>query len=283
MTLIAPSINHNNLLRFKSVTTPTVATSTLATQLHSGTRRWRRNINNPLPALKSETYTFYTNFDAPTFTAANIVVVSDSNCDYTILSDIAEPSVVATVWGTNNLKIVLTIPSSATENRFIRIGATDGVNLTHVSNLFMVLPFTEEAINNTHLFKFYHNSNIYNYEWSSFDPETDTPYTVRIPSTVKAIEYPREVSTYEAATTGVPRNTRSLNRKDYQFQIYFREDGDHDALAVLINFKKLLVNSKEFLPIEGYEVEYNDSFNLYVGMIKLRDVSFSVRINRCTT
>lgn len=286
MALIAPNINSNNLLRFKPVAAPTVATSTYATQLHSGTRLWRRSILNPLPALKGETYTFYTNFDAPTFAAANLVVVEDNNCTYDIITDPLQPSIVASTWGTNNIKIALTIPSTASENKYIRIGVTDGEvvpTVTHVSNLFMVLPMTEERINNTHLFEFYHNSNIYNYEWANYDPLVDTPYTIRIPSTVKSVEYPREVTTYEAATTGVSRNTRAINKKDYSFQIYFRTDDDHDAIATLINFKNLLINDKAYLPIESYEVEYNDTFNLYVGTIKLRDIAYSVRINRCIT
>lgn len=282
--LTSPNINENNLLRFKSTTAPTVATSTYATRLNSGNRLWRRTVNSPLPALKGETYTFYTNFDQPTFDAANIVLVKDENCSYTEITDVNEPSVTATTWGTNNLKIVITIPSTATENQFIRVGVlSDGPSptITHVTNSFLVQSLTEQTINNTHLFKFYHNTDIYNYEWANYDPLLDTPYTLRLPSTVKTVEYPREVATYESATTGRPRNTRVINRKDYGLQIYFREDDDHDGVAVMVNFKYLEINGKQFLPIDSYEIEYNDSFNIYVGTIKLRDVDFSVRITRC--
>lgn len=283
--LISPNINSNNLLRFKSVTAPTVATSTYTSQLHSGNRLWRRNIQNPLPALKGETYTFYTNFAAPTFVAANVKLVFDNNCQYTFVEGVNEPTIAAAVWGTNNLKITVTIQAASTENQFIRVAVTDGAvtpTITHVSNAFLVLPMTEDRINNTHLFEFYHNSDIYNYEWANYNPLTDTPYTIRIPSTVKSIEYPRDVTTYEAASTGVSRNTRAINRKDYNFQIYFRTDDDHDAIASLINFKYLGINDKEYLPLDSYEIEYNDSFNIYVGTIKLRDIGYSIRINRCT-
>jgi len=278
----SPPINENNLLRFTSITEPTTALqSTYGYALHSGNRKWRRSVLNPLPALKGETYTFYTNFDTPTFNLADIKLVYDDNCVYTEIVDINEPSIEVTAWGDNNFKIALTVPATASENKFISIGVLD-VIVTHISNLFMVLPLNEDTINNTHLFSFYHNTNIYGYEWAIYDPLTDTPYTVRIPSTKKGVEYPREVSTYESATSGRSRNTRAINRKDESFQIYFREDADHDAVATLINFKYLWVNQKQYLPIDAYEPEYNDSFNIYVGNLKLRDVAYSVRINGCT-
>jgi len=608
----SPPINENNLLRFTSITEPTTALqSTYGYALHSGNRKWRRSVLNPLPALKGETYTFYTNFDTPTFNLADIKLVYDDNCVYTEIVDINEPSIEVTAWGDNNFKIALTVPATASENKFIKVvessteeingyatnsvfnsllggtinsikklsggrlgicgaftynsnfylflvvnedgtltsfdtlskfnstvndfveqtdgkiicvgdftdydGSTsnriirlntdgtkdntfdigtgasselfkvavdvsgniatygyffwngsgtatncirlstlgvlqfnydfignsndiafqsdgkliraingsgaviryltdgtedfsfttsfgasagafslkvDGSDKIYVggnsaldylrrlnsdgttdltftpalnnlvtfvdvdgaevlirgsfttinaqsisntavlntsgvvdidknfigvddwfygkilkvgesylvsnsdtityydpifvpvvgftSNLFMVLPLNEDTINNTHLFSFYHNTNIYGYEWAIYDPLTDTPYTVRIPSTKKGVEYPREVSTYESATSGRSRNTRAINRKDESFQIYFREDADHDAVATLINFKYLWVNQKQYLPIDAYEPEYNDSFNIYVGNLKLRDVAYSVRINGCT-
>lgn len=156
------------------------------------------------------------------------------------------------------------------------------VNVTHISNLFSVRPMDEVSINATHLFKFYHNSDIYGYEWSQFDPLVDEPYTIRIPSTNRGIEYPRDVTVYEAATTGRSRNTRATTRKDHSFQIYFRNDQDHDAIATLINFLYLEINQKEYLPLESYEPEYNDEMNIYVGNLKLRDVAYSVRIKGCS-
>jgi len=281
-----PPINENNLLRFTSTTEPTTALETnLGYGLHSGNRKWRRSVLNPLPALKGETYTFYTNFPSPTFDPANLVLVYDNNCTYNIITDPLEPSITAVAWGSNNIKVTLTIPSTASINKFIRVGVATGdpLTVTHVSNLFMVLPLDEDHLNNTHLFKFYHNTNIYNFEWANYDPLTDTPYTIRIPSTKKGVEYPREVSTYESATSGRSRNTRATNKKDINFQIYFREDEDHDALASMINFKSLSINQKEYLPTESYEPEYNEEFNIYVASIKLRDVAYSVRINGCNT
>ena len=278
--VIAQPINIYNFLRFSPVGTPSIQNSQYTIGLHSGNRKWRRNVQSPLPALKGETYTFYTNFETSTFNPANVVLVSDSNCVYTVLTDPAQPNIVATAWGTNNIKINLNIPQTSNENTFVRVAIVDTGVITHISNSFMILPFNEDRINNTHLVKVYHNTNIYGYEWSDYNPLTDTPYTVRIPSTLKSVAYPREVTTYESATTGRPRNTRSVNRKDETLQIFFRNDEDHDTIATVINFNRLTINNKEYLAL-SYEPEYNDEFNIYVGTLELRDVAYSVRIKGC--
>jgi hypothetical protein len=277
-------INLNNFLRFEpTASTSNVLDTEYGLGLHSGNRLWRRKVLAPIPLMVGETYTFYTNFDAPTFDPADIVLVYDSNCNYTEITDVNEPSVTASTWGTNNLKITLTCPSTTTSYKFVRLAVkTAPDTFSHVSNIFKTIEDDIDGINNTHLFKFYHNTNIYNYEWAGYDPTTDTPYTIRIPSTNKGVEYPREVSTYESATSGRSRNTRAINRKDNNFQIYFADDYNHDAVATIINFRYLEINQKEFLPLESYEVEYNDEFNIYSGNLKVRDVAYSVRISGCT-
>jgi len=275
--VITEPINQNNFLRFTSVVTPNIMNSQYTRGLHSGNRKWRRNINSPLPALKTETYTFYTNFSIPTLAQDNIVLVSDRNCVYTILTDPAQPNVTATSWGVNNIKIQLNIPLTSTENTFIRIAVVNDGVVTHVSNSFLVLPFNEERVNNTHLFKFYHDTNIYGYEWADYNPLSGTPYTVRIPSTRRKIAYPRDVTTYESATTGRPRNTRSINRKDETLEIYFRDDNDHDALATFINFKSIVINTREYVSL-SYEPEYNVELNIYAGALEIRDIAYSIRI-----
>ena len=277
-------INYNNFVRF----TPTASTSdVLATEyglgLHSGNRLWRRKIKSPLPLMAGETYTLYTNFSSATFDPANIVLVYDNNCTYTEITDVAQPSIVATDWGLNNLKLVITTPSTSTALKYVRIAVKTAPDpFSHVSNLFQTIDDDIDSINNTHLFKFYHNTDIYNFEWAVYDPSTDTPYTIRIPSTNRNIEYAREVTTYTSATTGKPRNTRSINNKNNDFMIYFRDDLDHDAVGAMINFKYIEINQKQYLPLDSYEPEYNPELNIYSGTLKLRDVEYSVRINGCS-
>lgn len=155
--------------------------------------------------------------------------------------------------------------------------------ITYITNCLIVKQYTEKNINNTHLLKFYHNNNIYDYEWGIYDVMVDTPYTVRVPSSIKDVSYPVEKTIYKSATSGRSRVTRAVNEKKYQFEIYYAEETAHDAIAIIASLKYFEINTKQYIVDGEYSVEFEQNLNIYKGILSLIDVAFGARINTCTT
>lgn len=149
------------------------------------------------------------------------------------------------------------------------------------SNCFILKQRTEANINNTHLISFYNNSSVYNYEWSVYDVNIDTPYTVRIPSSIKELSYGKDQSVYTSATTGTSRVTRATTSKNYQFETYYNNEDFHDAFSIASSFKYFSVNTKEYI-CEEYSIEYQQNMNIFKGIANLRDVEYGRRVNTCT-
>lgn len=149
------------------------------------------------------------------------------------------------------------------------------------SNCFILKQLTEANINNTHLISFYNNSSVYNYEWGEYNVLTDTPYTVRIPSSIKELSYGKDQTVYTSATTGTSRVTRATTSKNYQFETYYNNEDFHDAFNVVSSFKYFGVNGKEFI-CEEYGIEYQQNMNIFKGVANLRDVEYGRRVNTCT-
>lgn len=154
--------------------------------------------------------------------------------------------------------------------------------ITYVTNCLIVKQLTEKNINNTHLFKFYHNNDIYNYEWGVYDVLTGTPYTVRVPSSIKDVSYPVEKTIYKSATSGRSRVTRAVNEKKYSFEIYYGEETTHDSIAIISSYKYLEINNKQYIVDGEYSVEFEANLNIYKGTLSLIDVAFGARVNTCT-
>lgn len=157
------------------------------------------------------------------------------------------------------------------------------VNITYITNCLIVKQLTEKNINNTHLIKFYHNNNIYNYEWGIYDVATGTPYTVRVPSSIKDVSYPVEKTVYKSATSGRSRVTRAVNEKKYNFEIYYGQETTHDAIAIIASLKYFEINTRQYIVDGEYSVEFEQNLNIYKGVLSLIDVAFGARINTCTT
>lgn len=280
MTLQRVALNNNNFIRWYSATTPVLATSQYSSGLHNGyLLRWRAH-QDFMPILVGDTVTIYTNFDTNLIGASDVVKVVK---DGVVINDATQYIVSDTAFGTNNNKITLTIPVTNTDRgTLIQLAIVDGVDaIQYLSNHFKVYQATEKTINNTHLIKFYHNSNVYNYEWATFVPETDTPYTIRLASSVVEVSYPIEKETYEEATTGRVRTTRSINKKQYGFEMYWADEERHDAIATISNYKYFEVNGKEFV-ITELETAYQQNLNLFKSVLTLQDVEFGRRVNTCS-
>jgi len=155
-------------------------------------------------------------------------------------------------------------------------------NITYITNCLIVKQYTEKNINNTHLIKFYHNNNIYDYEWGIYDVLTDTPYTVRVPSSIKDVSYPVEKTIYKSATSGRSRVTRAVNEKKYNFEIYYGQEATHDSIAIISSLKYFEINNKQYIVDGEYSVEFEQNLNIYKGVLSLIDVAFGARINTCT-
>ena len=149
------------------------------------------------------------------------------------------------------------------------------------SNCFILKQLTEANINNTHLISFYNNSSVYNYEWGAFNIATDTPYTVRIPSSIKELSYGKDQTVYTSATTGTSRVTRATTSKNYQFETYYNNEDFHDAFSVASSFKYFGVNGKEYI-CEEYGIEYQQNMNIFKGVANLKDVEYGRRVNVCS-
>ena len=282
MIKIAP-INKNNFVRWYPNTTPTLANSTYTTGTHNGYFYKWRTFSDQLPILVGDNLVFYTNFDNDSyFTGKTIGIVEEDGCgSYAIISDPLKYTLTATNWGSNNLKIELSIPVTNTENLTnFRVAIIDGTTVDYVSNYFTVLQATEKNINNTHLLTFYHTSNIYNFEWSVFDVVLDDYYTIRVPSSKVGVEYPSEKEIYKESTTGRPRVTRAINNKQIAFEIYFNVEELQDAISTFTNFKYFGINGSPYI-VETMETEYNKNFNLFKSLLTLKDTTFDRRVNVC--
>ena len=282
---VAP-VNSNNFLRWYPNVTPTIANSDLSNGLHNSyTYKWRTQ-PDLIPVLVGDTLTMYTNFDSTTYLTGKFVkVVEESSCGvYTVINDVAKYDITATAWGTNNAKIVLTIPVTNTDNnKKIRLAIVDGVDaVEYVSNYFLVGQLTSKNINNTHLISFYSKSNIYNYEWAGFDELVDAFYQIRVSSSIVGISYPSEKEIYTEATTGKPRVTRAVNNKTYNFEIYYSVEELHDAVSTVSNFRYFGINGKQYI-VEEYEVEFVRNLNIFKGIMTIKDVEYDRRINTCVT
>ena len=282
---IAP-VNTNNLLRWYPNTTPTVANSTFVTGIHNGYLYKWRTFSDYLPILTEDTLTLYTNFDTDAYLEGKeIKVVEESSCgSYTVINDATQYDITGESWGSRNAKITLTIPTTNIKTnhnfRLAIVGEADVIQ--YVSNYFTLFARTAKNINNTHLISFYNKSNVYNYEWSTFDETVDDFYQVRVASSMIEISYPSEKEIYQEATTGRPRVTRATNNKQITFEVYFNTEELHDGLSTVSNFRYFGVNGRKYI-VESYEPSVSSNFNLFKSTMVLKDVEFDRRINICTT
>lgn len=277
MSLINLPENKYNFLRFYPEVNPTVDTSQYVEGLHNGyLYRWRTHADL-LPVLTQDTLVLYTNF------ITNIIGINDVKIleGDTIIDDVVLYDITVTSFGVNNHKIELTIPSTNTKNNQVfSIGIVDGTDILYRSNCFILKSRTEKNINNTHLLKFYNTSNIYGYEWENYNVNTNTPYTVRISSSIKDLSYEKDQTIYRSATSGVSRVTRATTSKTYQFETYYNNEDFHDAFSIASALKSFVINDKEYI-CEEYSVEYQSNLNIFKGVASLKDVEYGRRINVC--
>lgn len=283
MIKIAP-LNKNNFLRWYPNVSETLDNSTYSNGLHNGYQYMWRTFPDQLPILVGDTLTFYTNFDSDSYLSGNTIgVVEEAACgSYTIISDTNKYQVTGTNWGARNVKISLTIPVTNTDNlkRFRLAIISGGTTVTYVSNYFVTLQKTERNINNTHLISGYHTSNIFNYEWSTFDNLSDDFYQVRIYSSKVGIEYPSDKEIYKEATTGKSRVTRATTNKQINFEIYYNVEELHDAVSTFSNFKYFGVNGDQYV-VEDMETNYERNLNIFKSVLTLKDNTFNRRVNTC--
>jgi len=270
-------VNKNNLIRFYSVTEPSLGGSNNYTSsIYNGyLYRWKNQISY-IPILKNDTFIIYTNFLTDTINSnetfkviKNGVAVNDST-QYLIS--------VAPV-GDYNYKITLNIPSTNTDNdTYIKIGVvsnTDSVIL--VSNPLIVRTLEEENIRGTHLLRFKHNSDVYGYDWSDI---TD-PYTIRIQSNMVGYSYPKEDAVYRSATSGRTRTTRTIIDKRYTFETYWLDEDGHDGFNVLAHSKLFSINNEQVTVDGEYEINFNVQMNIAKGNLGLLVKNYSSRLNQC--
>jgi hypothetical protein len=279
MALQNVPVNQNNLVRWYSNTTPTIGTSQYSEGLHNGyLHRWRAQ-PSLLPVLVGDTLTIYTNFDSDVV-GANTFKIAENNV---VIDDVSLYDITATPWGDNNHKIEITIPVTNERNNIkfnIVIVEGEDDEIQYESNCFLVRQLTEQNINNTHLIKFYHNNDVYDYEWGIYDVLLDTPYTIRVSSSIRDIVYNQEKTIYTEATTGRPRKSREINSKTYSLEIYFNDEQLHDGLSVGTSFKYLEINGKQYI-CESYEVEFQPNLNIFKGVATLKDISYQKRLTVC--
>jgi hypothetical protein len=278
MALQNTPVNNNNLVRFISTDEPTIASSQYSNGLHNGyLYKWRKH-NDYIPILAGDTFVMYTNFDSDVLGTNTIKVIEGE----TVIDDVNKYVISTDPWGTNNKKITLNVPLTNTQNKkTIQLGiVAEGGDILYKSNCFLLLQPSEKNINNTHLFKFYNTSNVYNYDWADYVVGVDDPYTIRLASSIKELSYQIEKSTYKEATTGRVRTSRQTTTKQYQFEIYYADENTHDALAFCTSLKYLEINGKEFI-VDEYSSEYQPNLNLFKSVITLTDVEYGRRITTC--
>lgn len=272
-------LTKNNFLRFYPLTSGIGASRYSNSLYNSHLYRWR-NKCAPLPILVGDILTFYTNFDngSPLQDGDVFRIVENEN---TIITTNTDFELEVLPIGIQNYQIKITVPFSTTKpNGYIRVAVVTSLGIIrYISNPFQIRPYEEKYINNTHLFTFRHNNDIYGYEWSALSD--DDYYTLRIEASVTGISYPADEAVYKSATSGRPRKTRSVLDKAFSFGTYYNEEDFHDAFNMAVSLKEVFVNGNKVVKDGAYELEYNQIFNLNKGTVSLLDEGYSMRINRC--
>lgn len=272
-------VNSNNFLRFYEVGTD-LSESKYTSMLTNGyLHRWRQT-SPKLPALTGDILTFYTNFSIYPLIETDVWRIIDNEDNIITATD--NHLLVVTAFGENSFKLTLTIqPTNTLDNvdRRIAIVSNTGV-IKYTSNIISVRAFNERTVTNTHLLSFWHDTDIYEYEWSQ-KQDFDEPYTVRIPSSITGISYPENASIYKSATSGKPRRTRAILDKIVSFQTYYFDEEAHDAFAVASASEEFYLNGNKMIRDGDYEIGYNQIHNLSHGTSKFYDRQFSIRIDRC--
>jgi hypothetical protein len=230
--------------------------------------------------LTGDILTFYTNFSIYPLIETDVWRIIDNEDN--IITSTTNHLLVVTAFGENSFKLTLTIQTTNTldnVDRRIAIVSNTGV-IKYTSNIISIRTFNERNLTNTHILSFWHDTDIYEYEWSQ-KQDFDEPYTVRIPSSITGIAYPENASIYRSATSGKPRRTRAILDKIVTFQTYYFDEEAHDAFAVASASEEFYLNGNKMIRDGDYEIGYNQIHNLSHGTSKFYDRQFSIRIDRC--
>lgn len=168
-------VNSNNFLRFYEADTD-LSDSMYTSMVTNGyLYRWRQT-SPKLPALTGDILTFYTNFSVYPLIETDVWRIIDNEDNIITATD--DHLLVVTAFGENSFKLTLTIqPTNALDNvdRRIAIVSNTGV-IKYTSNIISIRAFNERNLTNTHILSFWHDTDIYEYEWSQ-KQEFDEPYT----------------------------------------------------------------------------------------------------------
>jgi hypothetical protein len=271
-------INKNNLVRFYTVTSPSLAgTVNYTATINNGyLYRWKNQLTY-IPILKGDTFIIYTNFLEDELGAGDVFRVIKNN---TVINDATQYVVTSTLVGDYNYKIVLNIPSTNNDNdTIIRLGiVSSGGVIKYETNCLIVRTLTEPNIRGTHLLRFQHNSDIYGYDWR----EIVDPYTIRLQSNMVGYSYPKEDAVYRSATSGRTRTTRTIIDKKYNFETYWLDEDGHDGFNLLAHSKLFSING-EACTVDGeYEIGFNVQMNIAKGTLGVLVKNYSSRLNQCT-
>lgn len=271
-------INTDNFLRFFDTATPTINDTKFIKTTNNGYDYKWRQFCFPLPIAVGDNLNFYTNFSTNLVGSNSISIIVDNQ----IVVDATKYVLSVASVGTNNKLISLSIPLASTGARQkFSLGITSGASILYRSNDFYVIGRDDKSLNNTHLLKFFNDTNVFNYEWGDLDKEADPYYTVRIPSSVYEFGYPKEDTIYKSATSGKPRKTRAVLSKSVVFESYFVDEELHDAVNYALNSNNLFINKKEFVMESGYEVAFNKNSNVHKGTATLLEKNYGARLNNC--
>lgn len=275
-------INSDNFLRFFDTKEPTIVDSKYYKGLVNAYEYKWRSFNTPLPIVAGDVLNFYTNFKFKIFddSVHSLKVVQGG----TIINDSSKFVITSEDFGMENSIITLSVPLSNTSESVFSIAIVNNSDnkILYESNCFKNLNRTEKNVNNTHLIKFRHNTNIFNYEWQ-FIGEEDPDYTVRVPSSILEFSYPKEDAVYKSATSGKPRKTRTVLSKAFQFETYYLTQDSHDAMNLALSLNKFSINNQEFVADSDYSVEFNQLTNIHRGSVSLLLKRYGARINKCIT
>jgi hypothetical protein len=273
-------INKYNFVRFYAFGTPTLSASYYNSGIHNGRLfRWR-GISPALPILTGDILKFYTNFTEPKLVSGDEFKLIDSSNNI-ISNNSTYNLTVSAIDGTNNYILTLSLLSNPdVDGQSLRVAIINGSTIKYVSNCFEAYSYQEKYLRGTHIISFAHDNDIYGYDFTQIEDEDDY-YTIRVASNLIGVSYSSEDSVYKSATTGKSRKTRSIIDRVLQLETYYNDVDFHDAFNICVHLKKFFVNGDKFVKQDGYEIGFNNQFNLSKGTINLIDDNYSIRVDRC--
>lgn len=154
---------------------------------------------------------------------------------------------------------------------------TDSNLVKFISRRFVVMP---ESYTNSVRVEFSSSRGIFHY-FPYKDRLSDQTQKLEFMGNMASFDYSEEKEVYTEVTTGRSRTVNNTLKRTYLLETYYQDFFAHEALAFIFFHENLNLNGKDYVVLEGYETNSEKLMDLTSGQVKLEDIGFGLKTNRC--